>query len=134
MPKSVVTISRNTQFGADPELSAHLKYRDHGNQTVHAVQDAIANDLAESTNWDLLARDLRLSSRHLARMFVTETGITMKRYQAELRMELAYKLLTDSTLPLERIIERCGFRNVQGFRACWNKFEQSPPSAIRHSK
>lgn len=122
------------RFGSDPELSALLRYRAHGNQLVHTVQDAIVKDLSEGTPCEALAQALGLSSRHLARIFAAETGISMKRYQTELRMELAHRLLADSTLPLERIVERCGFRSVQGFRASWNKCEQTTPSAVRRRK
>lgn len=119
------------RFGNDPDLSAQLRHRAHGNQLVHAVQDALSRSLSSGVTCQELAQRFGLSYRHLARAFVAETGITMKRYQIELRMELARRLLSDSRLALELVVERCGFGSVQAFRANWNKCEPLPPSRLR---
>ncbi|MBT2324120.1 helix-turn-helix domain-containing protein [Variovorax paradoxus] len=119
------------RFGSDPELSAPLRYRSHGNQFVHAVQDLVARNLARSITMNALAKRFDTSARQLARLFVAETGITIKRYQIELRLDLARRLLTDTTMTLDRLVERCGFGSVQAFRANWNSREALPPSALR---
>jgi transcriptional regulator GlxA family with amidase domain len=49
----------------------------------------------------------------------------------ELRMDLARRLITGSSLTLERIAERCGFSSMQAFRSNWNKCETVPPSHLR---
>lgn len=119
------------RFGSDPELSAPLRYRSHGNQLVHAAQDLIARNLAKGATTKTLAMRFDMSARQLGRIFVTETGITIKRYQIELRLDLARRLLTDTTMTLERLVERCGFGSVQAFRANWNSREALPPSELR---
>lgn len=126
--ENVVPLRR---FGSDPALSVRFRWRDHGNQLVHAMQDEIANDLSRHWTGEALARKAGFSTRHLARLFKTETGVTMKRYQTELRMDLARRLVQGSTLSLEHIAERCGFGSMQAFRATWNKFEREPPSRRR---
>jgi transcriptional regulator GlxA family with amidase domain len=95
------------------------------------VQDAIAKDLAGRATCEALAGSVGCSCRHLTRMFAAEAGITIKAFQTELRMDLARRLLTESTLSLERIAERCGFGSVQAFRANWDQREDVPPSALR---
>ncbi|NML14021.1 GlxA family transcriptional regulator [Azohydromonas caseinilytica] len=119
------------RFGNDPELGVRFRYRAHGNQLVHSMQDEISNNLSKAWTCEALARKSGFSSRHLARIFKAETGITMKRYQMELRMDLARRLITGSTLTLERIAERCGFSSMQAFRSNWNKCEEIPPSQLR---
>ena len=74
-----------------------------------------------------------LSTRHLSRVFFTETGRTIHQYQTELRMDRARSLLAGSRLSLERIAEQCGFGSVQALRACWNKEQAQSPIAMRHS-
>ena len=120
------------RFSNDPELGVRFRYRAHGNQLVHSMQDEISNNLSKAWTCEALARKSGFSSRHLARIFKAETGITMKRYQMELRMDLARRLITGSTLTLERIAERCGFSSMQAFRSNWNKCEEIPPSQLRH--
>jgi transcriptional regulator GlxA family with amidase domain len=119
------------RFGGDPALGARFRHRSHSNARVHAVQDLIARDLARSVPTAELAAAAGCSVRHLARLFVAETGVTLKQFQTQLRMELARQLLTGSALSLERIAERCGFGSVQAFRANWNQYEALPPSALR---
>lgn len=122
------------RFGNDPDLAVKFRYRTHGNQLVHTMQDEIANNLSRAWTCEALARKSGFSSRHLARIFKAETGITMKRYQMELRMDLARRLITGSTLTLERIAERCGFSSMQAFRSNWNKVESVPPSQLRQQQ
>ena len=119
------------RFGGDPALGARLRHRSHGNARVHAVQDAISRDLTRHATCAQLARAAGCSGRHLARVFAAETGTTIKGFQTDLRMELARRLLAESTLSLERIAERCGFGSVQAFRANWDQREAAPPSALR---
>lgn len=119
------------RFGADPELSASMRYRSHCNSRIHAVQDAIAKDLSLRLTCNDLAQLVNYSARHLSRVFAGETGVTIQQFQTELRMELARELLTGSALSLEGIAEQCGFGSVQALRANWNKREASPPSALR---
>ncbi|VTU20978.1 Carnitine catabolism transcriptional activator [Variovorax sp. SRS16] len=119
------------RFGSDPELNVPFRYRSHGNQLVHSVQDAIGKGLASNDGCEILAQRFGLSVRHLSRLFSAETGISIKRYQIEMRMELARRLLLDSGLTLENVVERCGFSSVQAFRANWNKREKLSPSRLR---
>lgn len=119
------------RFGGDPGLSAALRYRAHCNARIHAVQDAIAKDLSRRLTCGELAQLVNVSARHLARVFAGETGVTVQQFQTELRMDLARKLLTGSTLSLEGIAEQCGFGSVQALRANWNKREACLPSAVR---
>lgn len=126
--ENVVSFRR---FGKDPELGATFRYRSHGNSKIHAVQDAIARNLQRNLKVAELAQTICYSQRHLARVFIAETGITLKSFQTELRMEHARRMLTGSKLSLELIAEQCGFKSVQAFRANWDKREDVLPSAMR---
>lgn len=119
------------RFGGDPALAARFRHRSHSNARVHAVQDLIARDLARHAPPAELAAAAGCSVRHLARLFTAETGVTLKQFQTQLRMDLARQLITGSALSLERVAERCGFGSVQAFRANWNQYEALPPSALR---
>ncbi len=121
------------RFGADPELHALLRHRSHCNALVHDMQDTISRDLSLRLSTAALAKLAHLSTRHLSRVFFTETGLTIHQYQTELRMDRARSLLAGSRLSLERIAEQCGFGSVQALRACWNKEQAQSPIAMRHS-
>ncbi|WP_431265729.1 GlxA family transcriptional regulator [Roseateles chitinivorans] len=119
------------RFGADPELSAAMRHRSHCNQRIHAVQDAISSRLGDRVTLDELAAQVHLSGRHLARLFLAETGVSIKQYQIALRMDLARRLMASSRLSLENIAAACGYGSVQALRANWNKHERLPPSLMR---
>lgn len=122
------------RFGNDPELDTALRYREHGNQLIHDAQNAMSDSLASHTGCEALAERFGLSYRHLTRLFQAETGISIKQYQLELRMDLARRLIVESNLPLERLVERCGFGSMQAFRANWNKREPLSPSHFRRQR
>ncbi len=126
--ENVVSFRR---FGSDPELGAAFRYRSHCHSKIHAVQDLIANNLTRDIKVAELAQTIGYSQRHLARVFLTETGITLKSFQTKLRMEQARRMLTGTKLSLELIAEQCGFHSVQAFRANWVKREDVLPSALR---
>ncbi|WP_431258603.1 GlxA family transcriptional regulator [Roseateles chitinivorans] len=119
------------RFGADPGLSAAMRHRSHCNQRIHAVQDAISSRLGDRVTLDELAAQVSLSGRHLARLFLAETGVSIKQYQIALRMDLARRLMTSSRLSLENIAAACGYGSVQALRANWNRHERLPPSLLR---
>lgn len=124
-------VSHFRSFGGDPEISASLRYRAHCNVLIHTVQDMISRDLSERLNYEQLAKSVGCSGRHLARIFVAETGTTIKRFQIDLRMDRARQMLVGSNLSLDDVAEKSGFASVQAFRANWNRLESSPPSSFR---
>ncbi|WP_265920613.1 GlxA family transcriptional regulator [Cupriavidus nantongensis] len=121
------------RFSDDPRLDPQYQSRSHGNQLIHAVQDAISRNLEASVSDPRFAQGFAISVRHLSRMFLEETGLTPKQYQLALRMARARKLLTASNLSVEAISSKSGFSSVQAFRNCWDKIESMPPSQYRKS-
>lgn len=122
------------RFSNDPQLSTALRYRSHGNQLIHDVQDRIGDNLAQPAICRELAAQVGVGERHLMRLFQAETGISIKQYQLELRMDLAERLIVESSLPLEDLVERCGFSSMQAFRANWNKRTRITPLHLRRQR
>jgi transcriptional regulator GlxA family with amidase domain len=119
------------RMNRDPEVDVQLRYRDHNHPLVHAIQDFLTDQPAYTLSYDELANRFALSYRHLARLFRQECGVTLKKYQQQLRLALARRLLKDSNAPVERVAEHCGFASVQAFRTAWRQEEMLPPSLWR---
>lgn len=119
------------RLDADPELDVQLRYREHRQPVIHAVQDFLSQHPADNLSYQDLAKRHALSYRHLARLFHQECGITLKQYHQQLRLSLARQLLKDTQWPVERIAEQCGFGSSQAFRAAWNQEQALPPSRWR---
>jgi transcriptional regulator GlxA family with amidase domain len=63
-----------------------------------------------------VCRALAVSERTLARRFKATLGMSPLTYLQSQRIARARQLLEGSALPLERIVEQCGYEDVSSFR------------------
>ncbi len=63
----------------------------------------------------VMAQDLSISTAYLGRYFKDQTGMTLMDYVTELRIERAKKLLAESEMPLQDIVQQIGFTDVSSF-------------------
>jgi transcriptional regulator GlxA family with amidase domain len=108
----------------DPQLSPWLAHRNHMHAAVHRAQDTIAQSLSQdpASRWSLpaLADVACVSPRHLSRLFMQHTGISVVDYQQQLRMTRARELLAQQpALTQEQLAEACGFASARDFRRVW---------------
>ena len=88
------------------------KYTDAINQLKTHIEADIGNvDLS----LQLYADMLHLSVPFLSKLFKDETQENFSDYVTRLRMEKAISLLKNGKLPINRICEKCGYKNVQNF-------------------
>lgn len=69
-------------------------------------QELSVNDIAKGMNF---------SAAHLNVLFRKETGITIKQYISDYRLNLSKKLLRNEHMKIVEIAERCGFSNANYF-------------------
>jgi transcriptional regulator GlxA family with amidase domain len=119
--------------GTQRQISPFLQHRGHLHPGVHRVQDHLAQHLDLPHTLDDLARLANLSPRGLSRAFTTATGCTPLEYQQRLRLDLAANLLAETTLTVEAVAARCGFRDARHFRRLYGARYGMPPSAGRRN-
>ena len=105
----------------DPQLSPWLAHRNHMHPAVHRAQDALTTSLVQdpARRWSLpeLADVAFVSPRHLSRLFMQYTGISVLDYQQQLRMARARELLAQHPrMTQEQLAEACGFASARDFR------------------
>ncbi|WP_433795822.1 GlxA family transcriptional regulator [Actinoplanes sp. CA-252034] len=127
----VVHLRRN---GSQRQISPFLEHRGHLHPGVHRVQDHLAQHLDLPHTLDELARLANLSPRGLTRAFTAATGCTPLEYQQRLRLDLAANLLAETTLTVEAVAARCGFRDPRHFRRLYGVHYGRPPSAGRNTR
>ncbi|WP_299513850.1 helix-turn-helix domain-containing protein [uncultured Limnohabitans sp.] len=108
----------------DPLLSPWLAHRNHMHPAVHRAQDGLAHGLSQdpARRWSLaeLAGVACVSPRHLSRLFMQHTGISVLDYQQQLRMARAQELMAHNpSLTQEQLAEACGFGSARDFRRVW---------------
>ncbi len=117
--------------GEDRQISVHLEHRAHLDARVHRVQDWLAQHVGETVTMPTLAAVAQTSLRSLTRAFKAATGITPHEYHQRLRLEMAGRLLRESTLPLKTIAARTGFLDARHLRRLWVERFGQPPSLAR---
>ena len=78
---------------------------------VHSAEHYIKGHFRTRIAAASLARQLRCPPAFLQRTFKESTGLTLREYQAELRLREALRLLEKSTLKIESIAGEVGYRS-----------------------
>jgi AraC family transcriptional regulator len=98
---------------------------------MQAVLNHIHGNLAADLSADRLAKRAEVSLAHFSRVFRDATGISPHQYVLAARLDLARKLLTQSTLPISRIAEECGFSSQSHLTASFRAAHSTTPAQYR---
>ena len=90
--------------------------------------------LAESFSLSDLAEKLHVSPNYLNRLFLRELGMPPKRYLIGQRMQLARSLLNSTTLSVQEISQRCGYKTPFAFSKEFRKQFGISPRSFRIQK
>jgi AraC family transcriptional regulator len=81
-----------------------------------------------------LARQVGLGSRHLMRAFKQSTGRTVMDHIADLRLQRAGSLLTETDLPISEIAHQLGFAQASGFSHAFRRMTGESPALYRRQR
>jgi len=98
---------------------------------LQAVLNYIPGNLAGDLSAENLAARADVSVAHFCRIFRDATGVPPHKYVLAARLDLARKLLTQSTLPISRIAEECGFSSQSHLTATFRAAHSSTPARYR---
>ncbi|MDQ7733559.1 helix-turn-helix domain-containing protein [Halomonas sp. SpR1] len=119
--------------GQEPQLGAWLEGRNHVDERLHRVQDAICAAPSQTWRIETLAAQAAMSERHFRRQFKSLTGMLVGDYIMGLRLQRAKALMTETTWALARIAEASGFGDERQLRRVWARQEKAPPSVWRQA-
>jgi transcriptional regulator GlxA family with amidase domain len=105
-----------------------------GDRVGRAVLDAVSHieqHFEQSVALDDLARRVHLSPGYLSRCFSERMGMGVVEFMHTLRAEEACRLLRWSGLPVGRIAERVGYRDVAYFSRCFSRRIGESPTRYR---
>ncbi|MET8814713.1 helix-turn-helix domain-containing protein [Streptomyces sp. NPDC004549] len=106
-----------------------LPGREHAavRKAISVMQDRLAERLTLAE----IAVEVHLSVYHFVRVFRDATGETPYRYLTRLRIESAQRMLTETSLTLEQITQRCGFAGSSALSSAFLRQVGVRPSAYR---
>ncbi len=123
------------RHGDSQTLSFWLQHRNHVEHQIHAIQDQLMANPGHDWRLTDLAAQACLSERQFRRRFEQATGVKVQAYIRLARLELSRQLLSQTTLGLDRIAERCGFGDERSLRRLWQQLSDESPNAFRkHSR
>ncbi|MGI5459705.1 GlxA family transcriptional regulator [Streptomyces sp. CA-249302] len=117
--------------GNQAQFSAQLAAQTARREPLREVQQWITEHPGADLSVDTLAARARLSPRHFARAFQTETGMTPGRYVDRVRLEHARRLLEDTADGVEEISRACGYGTPEAMRRSFVRTLGAAPAEYR---
>ncbi|HSC84604.1 MAG TPA: GlxA family transcriptional regulator [Pseudomonas sp.] len=99
---------------------------------VARAQRHALEHLEKDLSVESLAVAAEVSTRHLARIFARETGMTPMEFVHSARIDRARNLLETSDLPLKTVAFRSGFSSVRCMRTLFSERIGLTPAQYRH--
>ncbi len=112
--------------------SPALRYRishDGLTRALTAMEQAMTEPLSKGA----LAEIAGISIRHLERLFRVTLSTTVGDHYRALRLQEAYRLLTETTASMTEVSAACGFASTSNFSKAFKNFFTVPPSTARRS-
>lgn len=116
-----------------PELAPGNASVDSAQRLASRAAALIEDGLPEGAGLEDLAARLRVTSRHLRRVFHTEFGVSPVEYSQTQRLLLAKRLLTDTALPVTEIALAAGFHSLRRLEALFHERYGLSPRMLRQS-
>jgi len=102
--------------GNQSQFSATLAAQEPEREPLREIQRGVLDDPAAEHTVEAMAARAHMSSRHFARAFRAETGVTPARYVERVRLEAARRLLEDTSVPVSAVAARAGFPSSETMR------------------
>lgn len=101
-------------------------------EPVRVAQDTIHADVTADLRLDTLANRVGMSSRHLARRFEAELGVTPARYVENIRMQAAQRLLEETSSGVDVVAAESGLGTSESLRRCFQRRLGISPTDYRN--
>jgi transcriptional regulator GlxA family with amidase domain len=117
--------------GGQSQFSAHLTAQIADKGPIQSVADYVLSDLRSDLSVETLAARVNMSTRNFSRVFVRDIGVTPADFVETARLDAARRLLQDSSMPMQRIADRCGFADVHKMRRVFQRTLGVGPTGYR---
>jgi AraC-like DNA-binding protein len=120
------------------QVSAQSKERNYRNLRK---QDQLYNDIVDYIEWSRseplkvsqVANHFNYNEKYLSHLFRQKSGITLKQYMLEQKMELAKFLLTDTNQNINEIAAQLGYKDSHNFMKSFKKIVGLTPTEFRNA-
>jgi transcriptional regulator GlxA family with amidase domain len=102
--------------GGQSQYSPHLRSQTASREPLRRVQSFVRDNITADLSIPALARTAGISPRHFARLFRQEVGVTPALFVEHIRVDVARRLLEQTSQSLEEIAQAAGFGRVETLR------------------
>jgi transcriptional regulator GlxA family with amidase domain len=106
--------------GGQAQFSTTLSLQE-GAAEFERLHGWIAGHLASDLTVPALAARAAMSERSFVRRYRAATGLTPARAVERMRVEAAQQLLVETSLPIKRVAQRCGFGSEETMRQSFQR-------------
>ncbi|MFG2332947.1 GlxA family transcriptional regulator [Streptomyces sp. NPDC048604] len=117
--------------GNQAQFSAQLAAQTARRAPLRDLQHWISEHPGADLSVEALAARARMSPRHFARAFRSETGTTPGRYVDRVRLEQARRLLEETAGGVEEVARTAGYGTPEAMRRAFVKALGTPPADYR---
>lgn len=117
--------------GGQAQFSAQLSAQLAEHEPLRELQTYLAEHPDHDLSVERLARRVAMSPRHFARVFRQDLGTTPAHYVCLVRVEVARRLLEETSTPLEEICRRSGLGTMESMRRSFLRTIGVPPGQYR---
>lgn len=116
----------------EPDRSSHtiIPGTDH---QIHEIIIYLNTNYQSKITISELSKTFHINRTSLNERFRKETGFSVVTYLIKLRLNLAARMLRDSTVPIAEIVERIGFSDQTHFGRMFYKYYQMTPTEYRQN-
>jgi DNA-binding NarL/FixJ family response regulator/AraC-like DNA-binding protein len=102
-------------------------------ESVSRTVDYLSRHFDEDLTVDAIAEIIDISSSHLAHLFRSEIGMSVRDYLTRVRVTIAQDLLAHTDEKLDSVAARLGFADTSHLAHVFQRITGRPPSAYRRS-
>jgi transcriptional regulator GlxA family with amidase domain len=134
--EAALTIARHLVLflrrpGNQSQFSATLAAQQPGREPLREAQRFVVENVSAEHSVEAMAARAHMSSRHFARAFRAETGVTPARYVERVRLEAARRQLEDTADPIAAVAAACGFGTTETMRRVFLRALEVGPAEYR---
>jgi AraC family L-rhamnose operon transcriptional activator RhaR len=113
-------------------INTSLKEISYYSDDIKIIKDYIDNDFVQKINLTELAQLVNISPSALSRKYKKITGIGINEYIQHKRIELACRVLANTSKKISEVAELCGYSDVKYFVDLFKRIINLPPSKYRN--
>ncbi|MBS5520660.1 MAG: AraC family transcriptional regulator [Clostridiales bacterium] len=98
------------------------------------VKKYIRDHMLDDISVGMIAEELHFNPQHLTRMFKNKTGYGITEYVTVVRMEMAKKILKDTSIPIKEVAGMVGYKDYAYFTRVFKKEFSIAPKEYREKQ